>query len=103
VFLNGCRTAGEIPGFTQMIGWASGFMGAGAGAFIGSLWAVRSAAARTFAGEFYRALIRDGDTLGMASLRARQAIAADAGDPTWLANTVYGNPAASVMHDPPSA
>ncbi len=100
VFLNGCRTAGEIPGFTQMIGWASEFMGAGAGAFIGSLWAVRSAAARTFAAEFYRALVRDGETLGIASLRARRAISADEGDPTWLAYTVYGNPAASVMHDP---
>ena len=96
VFLNGCRTAGEVPGFTQMIGWASEFMGAGAGAFIGSLWAVRSAAAMAFAAEFYRALVRDGETLGLASLRARQAIAADEGDPTWLAYTVYGNPSASI-------
>lgn len=100
VFLNGCRTAGEIAGFTQMIGWASGFMGAGAGAFIGSLWAVRSAAAREFAGEFYRALFRDGETLGVASLRARNAIAADGGDPTWLAYTIYGNPTATVTYDP---
>jgi Protein kinase domain/CHAT domain len=98
VFLNGCRTAGEIPAFTQMIGWASEFMGAGAGAFIGTLWAVRSAAARAFAAEFYRALVRDGESLGVASSRARQAIAADEGDPTWLAYTVYGNPAASVIH-----
>jgi hypothetical protein len=99
VFLNGCRTAGEIPGFSQMIGWASELMGAGAGAFIGSLWPVRSAAAQTFAAEFYHALVRDRETLGAASLRARQAIAADESDPTWLAYTVYGNPAATVMHD----
>jgi hypothetical protein len=96
VFLNGCRTAGEIPGFTQMIGWASEFMGAGAGAFVGSLWPVRSASARTFAAEFYRALVCGGESLGTASLRARQAIAADEGDPTWLAYTVYGNPSASI-------
>ena len=100
VFFNGCRTAGEIPGFTQLIGWAKEFMGAGAGAFIGSLWAVRSASARTFAEEFYHALACDGDSLGAASLRARQAIAADEGDPTWLAYAVYGNPSASLTHDP---
>ena len=98
MFLNGCRTAGEIPGFTQLIGWAKEFMGAGAGAFIGSLWAVRSSSARTFAEEFYNALVRDGEPLGVASLQARQAIAADEGDPTWLAYTVYGNPSASVTH-----
>ena len=95
VFLNGCRTAGEIPGFTQMSGWAKEFMGAGAAAFVGSLWAVRSSSARMFAEEFYRALVRDRQPLGAASLQARQAIAADEGDPTWLAYTVYGNPSAS--------
>ncbi len=101
VFLNGCRTAGEIPGFTHLVGWAKEFMGAGAGAFIGSLWAVRSSSARTFAEQFYHALVREGESLGIASLRARQAIAGDEGDPTWLAYTVYGNPAASVAHNPP--
>jgi len=101
VFLNGCRTAGEIPGFTQLVGWAGEFMGAGAGAFIGSLWAVRSSSARTFAEEFYKALVCEGESLGIASLRARQAIAGDEGDPTWLAYTVYGNPSASIVHNPP--
>jgi CHAT domain/Glycosyltransferase family 87 len=101
VFLNGCRTAGEIPGFTQMVGWAREFMAAGAGAFIGSLWAVRSSSARTFAEKFYHALVREDESLGLASLRARQAIAADEGDPTWLAYTVYGNPSATVVHNPP--
>lgn len=70
-------------------------MGAGAGAFTGSLWAVRSSSARMFAEEFYRVLVRGRQSLGTASLQARQAIAADEGDPTWLAYTVYGNPAAS--------
>jgi hypothetical protein len=96
VFLNACRTAGEAPGLMKMMGWARQFMGAGAGAFIGSLWAVRSSAARRFADEFYHALVANGDPLGAASLRARQAIAADGGDPTWLAYTVYGNPSATI-------
>jgi serine/threonine protein kinase len=96
VFLNGCRTAGEVAGFAQMNGWADQFMGAGAGAFVGSLWAVRSSSAKVFAEEFYRQLVSRGQSLGTASLLARQAIAADSGDPTWLAYTVYGNPSASV-------
>jgi CHAT domain-containing protein len=52
VFLNACRTAGESPGLVEMMGWARQFMGAGAGAFIGSLWAVRSSSAKTFADTF---------------------------------------------------
>jgi hypothetical protein len=96
VFLNACRTAGDIPGLMQLMGWARQFMGAGAGAFIGSLWAVRSSSAKAFAEAFYHAMVSDGLSLGWASLRARQAIASDPGDPTWLAYTVYGNPAASI-------
>jgi CHAT domain-containing protein len=80
----------------QMTGWAKQFMGAGAGAFIGSLWAIRSSSARTFAETFYQAMVTDGTPLGIASLRARQAIAADGGDPTRLAYTVYGNPSATI-------
>jgi serine/threonine protein kinase len=101
VFLNACRTAGDIPGLMQLMGWARHFMGAGAGAFIGSLWAVRSTSAKTFAEVFYRAMLKDGLPLGAASLRARQAISGDPGDPTWLAYTVYGNPSASIDHDQP--
>jgi hypothetical protein len=96
VFLNGCRATGEIAGFSQVNDWAEKFMGAGAGAFIGTLWPVRSSAARMFAEEFYRELITRKQPLGIASLRARQALAADGGDPTWLAYAVYGSPSAVV-------
>jgi CHAT domain-containing protein len=97
VFLNACRTAGEISGLMQTMGWARQFMEAGAGAFIGSLWAVRSSSAKAFADTFYQALVSEGAPLGKASLQARQAIAADAGDPTWLAYTIYGNPSATIQ------
>ena len=100
VFFNACRTAGEIPGLTQMMGWAQQFMGAGAGAFVGSMWAVRSGSAQAFADAFYQALVTERMPLGAASLQARQAIAGDDGDPTWLAYTVYGNPSATVYPDP---
>ncbi len=82
----------------QMMGWARQFMGAGAGAFIGSLWAVRSGSAKIFADAFYHGLVTEGASLGVASLHARQAIAADSGDPTWLAYTVYGNPSATIRY-----
>jgi CHAT domain-containing protein len=82
------------------MGWARQFMGAGAGAFIGSLWAVRSSSARAFAESFYHALVTEGEALGAASLQARQAIAADGGDPTWLAYTIYGNPSATIRPMP---
>ena len=94
VFFNACRSAGETNWLSQLTGWATEFTGAGAGAFIGSLWAVRSSSALRFAEKFYEAFVKDDATLGMASLQARKAIAEEDGDPTWLAYTVYGNPAA---------
>ncbi|MEU9899962.1 CHAT domain-containing protein [Streptomyces phaeochromogenes] len=93
VFFNGCRTGGEIRALTGTVGWAGKFLRAGAGAFVGSLWDVRSTSAADFADAFYRALA-DGTPLGEASLGARRAIMDEAGDPTWLAYTVYGNPSA---------
>ena len=99
VFLNACRSAGETGWFSQMNGWAQAFVKAGAGAFVGSLWAVRSSSARTFAETFYRQFVDEAQPLGAASLTARRAIADDDGDPTWLAYTVYGNPAAKVATD----
>ena len=97
IFFNGCRSAGEIPGFTRMMGWAKQFMGAGAGAFLGSLWPVRSSSARDFADAFYAAFAVDQQPLGEATRKARKAIAEESGDPTWLAYTVYGNPAATAV------
>ena len=96
VFLNACRSAGEVGWFSQMNGWAQAFVKAGAGAFVGSLWAVRSSSARAFAETFYRQFVDEAQPLGTASLEARKAIADDDGDPTWLAYTIYGNPAAKV-------
>jgi CHAT domain len=96
VFFNACRTAGEIPGLTHMMGWAKQFMGAGAGAFLGTLWAVRSSSAKVFADAFYQAFVTQRLPLGPASVQARQAISADDSDPTWLAYSIYGNPSATI-------
>jgi CHAT domain-containing protein len=94
VFVNACRSAGASPGLHDLDGWANKFIQAGAGAFIGSLWAIRDAAAREFASVLYDHL-RYQFTLGRAVMAARAAAALGNGDPTWLAYAVYGDPRAS--------
>jgi pimeloyl-ACP methyl ester carboxylesterase len=95
VFMNACRTDGQAPLYTTMDGWALSFLRAGAGAFIGSLWEVVDSSASAYAQEFYRAAL-SGDTLGEAARKAREAIRQEPGDPTWLAYTLYGDPAATI-------
>jgi hypothetical protein len=93
IFLNACRSGGETIEMADLEGWATQFMRAGAGAFIGTLWAVRSTTARTFAQRFYECFTGpQAMALGDASLEARRSIADETGDPTWLAYTVYGDP-----------
>lgn len=53
VFLNACRTDGQAPLYTTVEGWASSFLRAGAGAFIGSLWEVSDISASIYAQVFY--------------------------------------------------
>jgi hypothetical protein len=95
VFMNACRTDGQAPLYTTLDGWALQFVKAGAGAFVGSLWEVVDSSAGTYAQEFYRAALA-GDTLGVAAKKARDAIRDEPGDPTWLAYTLYGDPAATL-------
>ncbi|MFI1368822.1 CHAT domain-containing protein [Streptomyces griseochromogenes] len=102
VFFNACRSAGEIDWFSSALGWAPQFLRAGAGAFIGTLWPVRSDSARQFAKAFYSRFLDAGQPLGRASLTARQAIRDRDGDPSWLAYAVYGSPAATATMRGPS-
>jgi hypothetical protein len=95
VFVNACRSAGAIYEYTRLMSWASQFMSAGAGAFVGTLWAVPSPAAYAFSEAFYDAFLLQRQPLGEAVRTARIAIR-DSADPTWLAYTVYGDPAATV-------
>jgi hypothetical protein len=96
VFVNACRSAGETAGLSGPMGWARQFMAAGAGAFLGTLWPVRSSAAMAFADAFYTSLLDEGRTLGAAAADARGRLADDDGDPTRLAYSVYGDPDATV-------
>jgi hypothetical protein len=94
VFLNACRSGAMGQNYTKMTGWAGSFLDAGAGAFIGSLWEVRDSTALLFAEAFYDAF-KGRTTLGQAVQTARTAVNDVAGDPTWLAYTLYGDPAAT--------
>jgi hypothetical protein len=95
VFMNACRSAGLAPTYNRLDGWASKFLEAGAGAFVGSLWAVSDGAAREFAEELYGQL-KIGISLGEALMNARAKAATHADDPTWLAYSAYGDPRAKV-------
>jgi CHAT domain-containing protein len=96
IFVNACRSAGAVPEYTRMTGWAQQFMAAGAGAFVGTMWAVGSTAAQIFAEAFYTALA-SGNSLGEASRLARAEAGRDHDDPAWLAYSVYGDPAAQAI------
>jgi hypothetical protein len=91
VFINACRSAGAAYGYTQPMSWASQFMAAGAGAFIGTLWAIPSEVAQSFSEVFYDAFLREEMPFGAAITAARRAIRSDR-DPSWLAYTAYSDP-----------
>ena len=71
-------------------GWPNVFLRAGAGAFVGTSWAVRDKPAAAFAAAFYETLL-GGRTLAAAATVARAA-AKQLGDASWLAFKVYGHP-----------
>jgi chaperonin GroEL len=94
VFMNSCTSAGqEQPLYKDMAGWADGFVAAGCGAFIGSLWEIRDRSAGVFAEKFYDEASR-GQTLGDSMREARSKL--DEGDPTRWAYTLYGDPLAKL-------
>jgi CHAT domain-containing protein len=100
VFFNACSTAGGRAN-ARIAPWASAFLRAGAGAFIGSNWPVASESARRYAEAFYEEFAVKGQSLANASSAARERIK-DGRDPTWLAYAVYGDVHAQAVRDEPS-
>ncbi len=100
IFLNACETGRAGAMLTAWGGWPNVFLRCGAGAFIGSAWAVRDGPAARFATAFYEALL-DGSTLAAAATAARQAARKSASgtelDASWLAFKVYGHPRAQAQ------
>jgi len=96
VFLNACHTGKSALSLTQVGGWAASFLNAGAGAFLGALWATRDEPAKELARAFYSHFLAGvplGESLRRARLEIRDAFP---GDPTWLAYAVYAHPLASI-------
>jgi CHAT domain-containing protein len=94
VFLNACQVGQSQMTLTGIGGWASRFLRAGAGGFIGAYWSVYDRPAFDFARAFYGDLL-GGAPIGRAAREARLA-AQNSGDPTWLAYTVFADPLATV-------
>ncbi|MDH3398317.1 MAG: CHAT domain-containing protein, partial [Acidimicrobiia bacterium] len=95
VFLNACQIGRSAMSLTDVGGWASQFLKAGAAAFVGAYWSVFDEPAQNFAKTFYEKLL-GGATIGDAAHQARAAIR-PTGDPTWLAYTVFADPSAKVV------
>ena len=95
VFLNACQIGRSALSLTGIGGWASRFVGAGAGAFVGAYWSVYDQAAHDFAQALYGRLL-GGMTIGRAVQEARLMIK-PLGDPTWLAYTVFADPATKII------
>ena len=94
VFLNACEVGRAGQSLVDVGGFARRFVGAGAAVFVGACWSVYDDAASAFAMALYDRLLA-GETVGAATLGARRAVRA-AGDPTWLAYTVYADPCAAL-------
>ena len=94
VFLNACETGRVGQSLSELGGWPKQFLGAGASAFLGTLWKVSDRQAREFAKIFYTEFLA-GTPIGEAVRVSRREIHQRyPGDPSWLAYTVYAHPLA---------
>ena len=94
--LNICHSGRLTWGLTQLDGWANVLIGAGAGLVAAPRWAVTDRQALAFAQSFYRHLLGN-MPVAQAVYAARRAAFA-AGDPTWLAYSVYAHPQARASY-----
>ena len=96
IFLNACRSARMRLALSGLGGLAQAFLTAGAGAFLGTHWAVVDHRARVFAEAFYEFFL-NGDSVAEAMRQARLWLRDEfPGDPTWLAYTAFAHPLAAV-------
>jgi CHAT domain-containing protein len=91
VFLNTCQAGAQGFSLTGIQNWATNFIQAGAGSFIGPLWSVSDETAFNFVQALYKQLSNRITPLGEAVKRARNDCK-QSGDPSWLAYQLYGHP-----------
>lgn len=92
--LNACHSGRLGWSLTRIGGWAQRLLFCGAGMFLGPLWAVEDECAFRMAQSLYSCLLR-GMTVAEAVRQARQACR-EAGNPTWLAYSLYAHPNAKI-------
>ncbi|HEX6901107.1 MAG TPA: CHAT domain-containing protein [Thermoanaerobaculia bacterium] len=92
LFFNGCHTGRGGWSWAGLGGWPQALLNAGAGAFVGTLWAVGDKKAHAFQKAFYE-LFLGGQPIGEAVRQARLRVRDEfPGDPAWLAYTVFAHP-----------
>jgi CHAT domain-containing protein len=91
---NACHSGRQGWALTNLGGWANRLISNGAGLFIAPMWTVTDEWAFVFAQTFYDELLK-GNTVSDAVRKARL-VTRTAGDPTWLAYTVYAHPNACI-------
>lgn len=98
VFLNACEAGRPLPALVGVGGFASAFIGIGAGAVIAPLWSVDDEVAHSFALEVYGEVGSEGGAEPAAVLRGlRQRAYAAEGADSWAAYSFYGDPLTRVM------
>lgn len=97
VFLNACQVGRKGYSLTGTGGFAKAFINSGAGAFIGTHWAVGDGQALEFSKTFYTKL-RSGGNMMTAVAEARKA-AKDKKEVTWLSYVVYADPYAKLIKE----
>ncbi|MEO6887886.1 MAG: CHAT domain-containing protein [Ktedonobacteraceae bacterium] len=92
---NACEVGRQGWSITGIGGWANELICAGAGMFLAPMWNVTDRAALAFSRSLYFSLL-DAKTIGEAVRQARFA-ARSAGNPSWLAYSLYAHPNARLV------
>lgn len=100
VFLNACHSGRGALSLTHPGGWAAKMIELGAGAFVGTSWAVADGPAGDMARAFYQRFL-EGMPIAEAMRQARRELRQRyPGDATWLAYTVFAHPLARCVSAP---
>jgi hypothetical protein len=99
VFLNFCESGLAGHSLTGFLGWTRLMRSIGASCVIATMWKANDRVAPDFSHRVYSELLK-GSTVGEAMQAGRKEIL-NAGDATWLAYVLYGDPRARAVLAPP--